>query len=67
MLVAIRRRVQQQFAQELLLLSGGLKVEVVAERLGFSDARAFRRAFLAWTGKTPDAWRRAKRPTRRTR
>lgn len=66
-LVAIRRRVQQQFAQELLLPSGGLKVEVVAERLGFSDARAFRRAFLAWTGKTPDAWRRAKRPTRRTR
>jgi AraC-like DNA-binding protein len=45
-------------ARELLLPEAGLKLEELARRLGFADARAFRRAFLAWTGKTPDEWRR---------
>ncbi|MDR3511685.1 MAG: helix-turn-helix domain-containing protein [Caulobacteraceae bacterium] len=28
------------------------------EELGFSDPRAFTRAFKAWTGHTPSDWRR---------
>jgi AraC-like DNA-binding protein len=30
-----------------------LSIEELARRLGFSDARAFRRAFQRWTGKSP--------------
>jgi AraC-like DNA-binding protein len=57
----IRQRVRLQRAKELLLPAAGLKLEEVARRLGFSDARAFRRAFIAWTGKTPDGWRKSGR------
>ena len=35
-----------------------LALEELARRLGLSDARAFRRAFLRWTGKTPADYRR---------
>jgi AraC-like DNA-binding protein len=55
----IRQEVLLDPARELLLPEAGLKLEDVARRLGFADARAFRRAFLAWSGKTPDKWRRA--------
>lgn len=34
-----------------------LSVEGLAQRLGFSDARAFRRAFKRWTGQTPSEYR----------
>ena len=57
-LAHIRQTVRLQLARELLLPAAGLKLGEVAERLGFSDVRAFRRAFLAWTQLTPDAWRR---------
>ncbi|MEZ4302929.1 MAG: AraC family transcriptional regulator ligand-binding domain-containing protein [Polyangiaceae bacterium] len=37
----------------VLLSDRGLKVEAVAEHLGYSDARAFRRACVRWFGVTP--------------
>jgi AraC-like DNA-binding protein len=37
--------------------SSGLTCEQIAERLGFSDARSFRRAFKRWTGTTPNEYR----------
>jgi AraC-like DNA-binding protein len=40
-----------------MLSSSSLKIEDVAERLGYSDARTFRRAFKQWVGKTPTEWR----------
>jgi AraC-like DNA-binding protein len=42
----------------IALLSGaGLPVSVVSERLGFSQASAFQRAFKAWTGAPPGRYR----------
>lgn len=41
-----------------LLLEPGLPVAWISEHLGFSDARAFRRAFARWTGVSPDRYRR---------
>jgi AraC-like DNA-binding protein len=38
-----------------------VKVELVAEELGFTDARSFRRAFKRWTGKSPNEFRRRAR------
>lgn len=40
-----------------MLSTSALKVEDVAERLGYSDVRTFRRAFKQWVGKTPTEWR----------
>jgi len=37
----------------LLLRDGNLSREQIAERLGYSDAANFNRAFRRWTGKTP--------------
>ena len=54
----IKQRLRLRFALELLHPSARLKVSDVAQRLGFSDVRAFRRAFIEWTGATPDEWRR---------
>jgi AraC-like DNA-binding protein len=31
----------------------------IAERLGFSDVRSFRRAFKRWTSRTPGEYREA--------
>jgi AraC-like DNA-binding protein len=37
------------------LMRRGLSIGVVAEHLGFSEPRAFRRAFRRWTGLVPSA------------
>lgn len=49
---AISGRVRAQAARELLE-DGGLTVAEAGQRLGFSDARAFRRAFKRWQGQAP--------------
>jgi AraC-like DNA-binding protein len=41
------------------LLDGRLSVSEVAARVGFAQPSSFTRAFLRWTGKTPQAYRRA--------
>ena len=41
-----------------LLLEPGHPVAWISEHLGFSDPRAFRRAFARWTGVSPDRYRR---------
>jgi AraC-like DNA-binding protein len=43
----------------VLLQSPELSVDEVAERVGYSDAANFTRAFRRWTGTTPAAYRRA--------
>ena len=39
------------------LARGEESVDALAARLGFSDGRAFRRAFHRWTGSTPSTYR----------
>lgn len=53
----IKERCRRDLCLELLAPESRLKVADVATRLGFSDARAFRRAFRLWTGQSPDAYR----------
>jgi AraC-like DNA-binding protein len=43
-----------------LLLLRGVAIAAVADELGFSDPRAFSRAFKLWTGETPNHWRNPK-------
>ena len=66
---SLRRRLAQEGAsfrglhQEALMaeacsrLGRTADLDDLAESLGFSDRRAFRRAFKAWTGLTPNAYR----------
>lgn len=41
-----------------LLRSSGASLEDIANRLCYSDATAFARAFRRWSGESPAAWRR---------
>ena len=43
--------------QGVALLRTELSVERIAERLGYSDAANFTRAFRRWTGKSPREFR----------
>ena len=49
-------RTRMQVAQKLLQ-ERGMTVAAVAERLGFSDAQTFRRAFKRWLGQVPSKMR----------
>lgn len=50
---------KRQIAEKDLRLSS-ITVGDIAEQLGYSDARSFRRAFKKWTGMTPIAFRKLK-------
>lgn len=52
----IRDRISEQQAR-LLLNNSKLSISSIAEELGFSDPRDFRRAFRRWTGITPSRLR----------
>jgi len=54
---ALSERLLAEQAQ-YLLRDQGLTVAEAGKRLGFSDARAFRRAFKRWLGEVPGAMRR---------
>jgi len=40
------------------LINSTFTISAIAERLDYSDARSFRRAFKKWTGLTPDEFRK---------
>lgn len=44
-----------------LLTGTGMSINEIAERLGFSDGRSFRRAFKRWTGRTATQYRTEKK------
>lgn len=50
------RKVQQERACNFLRHTK-LPMAVIAERLGYSEAAAFTRAFASWTGLPPSRWR----------
>jgi AraC-like DNA-binding protein len=52
---------RQRQTRALELLRTDSSIEEVAERLGYSDAANFTRAFRRWTGKSPRAVRKAAR------
>ncbi|MEM8754760.1 MAG: helix-turn-helix domain-containing protein, partial [Pseudomonadota bacterium] len=54
-LVAENRRA----AAETLLTESTMSIEAIAALVGFSDDRAFRRAFSRWTGRSPSRFRDA--------
>jgi AraC-like DNA-binding protein len=55
---AVRDRVRERRAT-FLLSTTALSISAVAEEIGFSEAREFRRAYRRWTGQPPSAVRRS--------
>jgi AraC-like DNA-binding protein len=47
-------------------LAANLPIGEVSYLLGFSEPRAFHRAFRRWTGETPQAWRSSRTSPRAT-
>ena len=45
------------------LVTGNRPMQEIALMLGYSDRRAFYRAFRRWTGHTPADYRRTRRPS----
>ena len=52
----LRDEVREALAEQLLSVPG-LRVEQIAERLGFSEAASFNHAFRRWKGRTPFQFR----------
>lgn len=42
------------------LSQGGMSIDDISAKLGFSDRRAFTAAFKRWEGSTPSAWRESR-------
>jgi AraC-like DNA-binding protein len=57
------RRVQSERAKNYLRHTA-TPIAEIAERMGYSDAAAFTRAFQGWTGMTPARWRGGQRGKR---
>ena len=53
----IRNNLQEQIASNDLAKTS-LPVSNIAEKIGYSDASSFRRAFKKWTGMTPEKYRK---------
>jgi AraC-like DNA-binding protein len=53
----------REYLAEELLVTAGLSIEQVAERIGYSEASSFVHAFQRWKGVSPRRWARAARPT----
>jgi AraC-like DNA-binding protein len=52
---AVLEQTREYLAEELLL-TAGLSVEQVAERIGYSEASSFVHAFRRWKGVSPGRW-----------
>jgi AraC-like DNA-binding protein len=57
---AVLDGVREQLAMSYLV-NDSLTVSEIAYLLGYSELRAFDRAFRRWTGKTPVGWRQARK------
>ena len=57
---AVLEQTREHLAEELLL-TAGLSVEQVAERIGYSEASSFVQAFRRWKGLSPGRWAQAAR------
>ncbi len=53
---------ETRLAQARVLLARDLPLSEVAFKLGYSDVRAFNRAFQRWTGMSPTRYRQRQRP-----
>lgn len=62
---ALKDQVRREQA-EALLRRTERPLKQVAAAVGFRNEKSFARAFKAWTGRTPGAWRRAERAPKRS-